>query len=377
MLKSIGVFRALDVRLNHAEFAASFRNFKPFFAANLTPEIKQYLTEKKVDYKDIQLKPRLVFDPIYPLLRKTDFTPWLAYDNEVLDEVVNNLDIMEIYEPYFFYSSQIADLAKKKSIPLVTEIWTSFATHPSVYVPPYSLLVKNVIRKTDLFVLRSEKALSYLERFTIPSSKKIVIYHGVNIKRFYPSKKHHEKIRILFVGALAPHKGLDDLLAVFPDLTHKYPNKLELIICGSGPLKKQIERMAETLPIAFHGQVSNLDLPEIYRSAAIYCQPSKDYIFMGVKGGEEFAGYTFMEALASGLPIVSTYCGGIPEIVGEDNALITQGSRRELFSELDKYIVNKTLRVETSLKNRERAEKLFDLSKQVSILEKTITMKLS
>lgn len=377
MLKNIGVFRALDVRFTHAEFAASFSNLQPTFIANATHEIKKYLNGLKISCKDMSLKPSLLFDPIYPLVRKTDFTPWLQFDLEVLNAVVKPLDIYEIYEPYFFYSSQIADVAKKNNMPLVTEIWTSFPQHPSHYVPPYSFLVKNVVKKTDLFVFRSERAQTYLESFRIPKNKKTVIYHGVNLKRFFPVRKKHEKIRILFIGALDTHKGLDDLLAVFPDLVEKYPNKLELIICGVGSMKDHVVHAAQSLPIDYKGFVSHLDLPEVYRNADIYCQPSKDYVLFGIKGGEEFAGYTFMEAMASGLPIVSTYCGGIPEIVGDKNTLITQGKKEDLFAALDKLIANASLREESGIRNRMRAKKLFDLHKQTQLLEKVIRDRLS
>lgn len=378
MLKNIGIFRALDVRFAHAEFAASFSGLEALFAANIDGALKKYIRSLRVSYKDIPLKPRLLFDPVYPLLKKTDFTPWQEFDHDIVNSVCKGLDLYEIYEPYFYYASQIANLAKKNDVPLVTEIWTSFSQHPSHIIPPYSFLVKNVVEKTDLFVFRSEKAQSFLNAYSIPKNKKSVIYQGVNVKRFFPAKKKdNERIRILFVGALDAHKGLDDILAVFPKLDDKYPKKLELIICGKGTLQKVVDKAALSLPITYKGFVSHLDLPDIYRSADIYCQPSKDYMFFGVKGGEEFAGYTFMEAMASGLPIIATYCGGIPEIVGNKNSLITQGNRNELYKSLDTFIASKSLRQETGLQNRHRAENEFDIYEQTKKLEKIIKDRLS
>ena len=158
MKSKIGIFRALDVRFAHAEFAASFQEFTPVFTANISPDIKKYLEKQKVIYHDLQLVPAYFADPLFPLLKKTDFTPWLVFNPEVVNAISSQLQFFEIYEPYFFYSSQIADIAKKKGKPLITELWTSFPEHPSRYLPPYSFLVKNVLEKTDLFLLRSKRA---------------------------------------------------------------------------------------------------------------------------------------------------------------------------------------------------------------------------
>lgn len=369
---SIGIFRALDVRMSHVEFVADFRDFHASLIAPKSSELKKVLTEVAIKTYSIPLMPRWLFDPVYPLLKKTDFTPWLQFDTKQLSKISCAFDVYEIYEPYFFYSSQIADLACKNKVPLITEIWTSFPEHPSLYCPPYNILVKNVVSKTDLFVLRTKRAHSYLQSFLIPEEKKVTLYHGVNLQRFFPLTKDDAIITILFVGALASHKGLDDLLSVFPLLVEKYPKKLKLVICGDGPMRNEIIKLAHQLPIEYKGFVSNTDLPEIYRESDIYCQPSKDYYFLGVKGGEEFAGYTFMEALASGLPIVATQCGGIPEIVGNENYLIQQANKEQLVNALETYIANPSLRNETGKKNRKRAEQLFDLAKQTQKLETLI-----
>lgn len=377
MKRKIGIFRGLDVRIPQAEFAASFSKLHPFFGANLNDDLRKYLSASAIDYKDIPLRPAFFADPVFPFLKKTDFTPWLEFDRHILATHMAKLDIVEVYEPYFFYSSQVADFAKKRKIPLVTEIWTSFGGHPSKYIPPYNHVVKNVIEKTDLFVLRSERAHRFLESFQIPARKKVTVYHGVNTVRFSPGNSKHSVVRILFVGALATHKGLDDLLAVFEQLSLSYPNKLELVICGDGPLREKVISMSTCLPIRYVGQISNLALADIYKEADIYCQPSKDYYLFGIKGGEEFAGYTFMEALASGLPIVSSYCGGIPEIVGNDNFLTEQGNKEALYKTLNKLITNPSLRDEIGKKNRQRALSFFDLSTQTQKLEKLILEKLS
>jgi glycosyltransferase involved in cell wall biosynthesis len=212
-----------------------------------------------------------------------------------------------------------------------------------------------------------------LSQFKIPESKKVLIYHGVNLKRFYPAKKRNrDKIRILFVGALTGSKGLDDILEIFPELVKESFGKIELVVCGRGPLQGRVIKMSGTLPIKYIGQISNLDLPNIYRSSDIFCGPSKDVSFFGIKYIEEGFGFVFAESLASGLPIVTNDSGAIKEAVGSDNFVNKQGDTKTLKDSLLELINDDKMRMSIGIKNRIRAEKMFDLEKQVAEEEKEI-----
>lgn len=371
--KKIAVVRGLDVRSTHAEFACQFKRLSAVFVGNLDTELITYLKKRRLKYFDLSLKAPFLVDPVQIFLGKRTHQSWLHFDDNKLKKALSGIDVFEIYEPYFFYSGQVADIAKETGKFLITEIWTSFPEHPARLVPPYCFNVKRVVKQTDLFILRSQKALNYLEPFKIPDRKKVMVYHGVNLKRFYPKRiKTGDKVKILFVGALGKHKGLDDLLAVFSKLTAEYKNKLELLVCGRGSLKNKVVAMTKALPIKFFGQISHSNIPEIYRQADIFCGPSKEFSTLGIKRWEEFVGYTFMEALATGLPIIATKCGGIPEVVGKNNTLVPQGNRTALFSALKELILDSQKRKIIGKENRERAVKLFDLEKQVKLTEEII-----
>jgi len=341
-------------------------------AGDLDIEMKTFLKKEKIDYFDLPLKKKFIIDPVKLIKGKTTHQSWVYFDQKKLNDALKDIDLIEIYEPYFFYSKQVALIAHKNNIPLITEIWTSFPEHLARFVPPYSFNVKKVIEYSDLFILGSKKAVSYLKPFNISDDKKIVIYPGVNLKRFYPSKKHkvNSKITILFVGVLSVHKGLDDLLCVFEKLVKKYPNRLELIICGRGKMKREVIEETNLLPVKYLGQVSHLKIPEIYRKADIFCGPSKDYSILGIKRWEEFVGYTLLEAMASGLAVVASDSGAIPEIVGKNNLIIKKGDRNMLYKALNRLILNRNLSLKIGKLNRKRAIKLFDIKKQIIREEK-------
>jgi glycosyltransferase involved in cell wall biosynthesis len=371
--KKIAILRTLGVRIPHVEFAKSFKKFDPYLIGDLNKEVISYSRKLKVKYCDIPLKPACLIDPVKLILGRTVHQSWVGPDPKILDSVLKNIDIYQIYESYFFYSRYSANIAQKYNKPLVTEVWVCYPKHPSKYIPPYSINVRTVMNKTDFFIARSNSALNYLKEFRIPEKKISVIYQGLNLKRFYPRKnKREDSVKILFVGALIDIKGIDDILAVFPKLVRESKKKVELLVCGSGKLSTQVVAMSKSLPIKYFGEVPNNEIQKIYRMADIFCGPSKTLYTMGIKRIEEGFGLVFQEALASGLPIVTNRCGGVPEVVGHNNILNKQGNKIALLKSLLKLVDDSKTRTEIGLKNRKRAEKLFNLEKQTSLTEKEI-----
>ena len=370
--KKLAVIRSLDLRIVHAEHVTYFKNIIPTFISNYDEEISKFLKRKKTKYINLKLSPPFLLDPIKLLFNDTVHQSWLHFNQKDLEKTLKDLDIYQVQEPFFLYSGQVAKLAKKFNKPLIMAPFTCF-NHPSTVIPPYSLSVKKSINETDLFIMRSKKVNEYLSRFNIPDNKKVLIYHGVNTKRFFPTNsKENEVVKILFIGILHESKGLKDLLDIFPNLVKESSKKIELVICCSGSMEERVKNMAKYLPIKFLGQVSNLNLPQVYRNADIFCGPSKDWYTFGMIRWEESFGFVLVEAMASGLPIVTNDCGAIKEIVGENNFINTQNDKKALKKSLLELINNSTERLILGRKNRLRVLKMFDMEKQVKKEEKEI-----
>ncbi|MDP2649506.1 MAG: glycosyltransferase family 4 protein [bacterium] len=371
--KSIAIIRALDLRIVQAEHATHFRKFKSFFVSNENEEIENFLEKKNATCVKLKLAHSYLFDPVRLLFGGTSHQSWLIFDNRSLENTLRPIDFYQIQEPFFPYSGQIAGMAEKFNKPLIMAPWMCF-NHASTYIPPYSLSVKKAIDQTDLYIMRTKRVNNYLSRFKIPDRKKVLIYHGVNLKRFFPiEKKDDGKIKILFVGILDSSKGLDDILDIFPKLIKETKKRVELVICGKGNLEGKVRDMAKTLPINYLGQVSNLTLPSIYRNADIFCGPSKNKYFLGIMIWEENFGFVFVEAMACGLPIVANDCGAIKEVVGEDNYVNEQGNKEALLKSLLELINDKNIRRKIGIRNRKRAESYFDMEKQIIEEEKEIS----
>lgn len=296
---------------------------------------------------------------------------WKLVD-ELIEEKVKKADAVNVTDTYYFYTTQVAKLAKKYNKPLITTIWMTISNHITSWFAPYSFNTRFVINNTKLFILRNKTAYRFTDSLGIKRNKTTAIYKGVDINLFKPrNKKNNEKVNILFVGVLIKSKGIDSLIKVFKKLSKKYRN-IKLTIVGSGRLEKSLKKLAFGYPVKFYGYTNYQKLANIFSQADIFCAPSRPIYWFGIKVWEEYFSYTLMEAQAAGLPIVTTNIGGIPEEVDNKNYLIPPNDKKALYNAIESLILDSKKRIELGKINRLRAEKLFDAKKQAKLTEDAI-----
>jgi len=113
--------------------------------------------------------------------------------------------------------------------------------------------------------------------------------------------KNSEKIRILFLARLLREKGLFETLEAFNSLLETYTN-IELIIAGDGKDREELEsKVSDNANIIVTGYVEGQDKIDLFRTSHIYCLPSYS----------EGLPISILEAMAFGLPVVTTPVGGL------------------------------------------------------------------
>lgn len=126
---------------------------------------------------------------------------------------------------------------------------------------------------------------------------------------------------IMFTGRPVPQKGIKELLIAFKQLCNRY-NNVKLVIVGNSGFGKeiktdfdnQLEEISESIKdkVIFTGFIHNSKMPQIHAMADIAVIPS---IY------DDPAPLVVMECMASGLAVITTDSGGIPEYVGENNCI--------------------------------------------------------
>ncbi|OGD83674.1 hypothetical protein A2572_01485 [Candidatus Collierbacteria bacterium RIFOXYD1_FULL_40_9] len=278
-----------------------------------------------------------------------------------LNKAIDGADIVHVAETYYGYVRQ-AIRAKRRGLvkKVVTTVWETI---------PFNNQSLSGRRKNkfyakeniDHFIAVTTKAKTALIKEGVREEKITVIPMGVDLDRFKPrpNKKNKRDINILCVARLVPEKGIMDLINAFWDLKKTCKN-LNLTIVGSGPLKKEISGFKNIY-------IKNVPYNKIhleYANADIFCLPSQT-----TKTWEEQFGMCLVEAMASGIPVVSTKTGAIPEVCGEVALLVKPQTPHALYNALHKLIYNNNQRQKMGREGRLLAENRYDpkkIAKQIA-----------
>jgi glycosyltransferase involved in cell wall biosynthesis len=213
-------------------------------------------------------------------------------------------------------------------------------------------LTRWIWRRADRVVAVCE-SLGGLARNTLPTLKYVVVPNGVDLALYRPPSTRRlprsDRVRCLAVTRLVERKGLADLIHAMSLLPR---DRFELEIVGSGPAEQSLRELVAKLGLADSVTLSGtLDRPATahrYREADLFTLASR----------EEAFGNVFAEALASGLPVVGSTVGGIPELVhhGQNGLLVPPRNPRALAAAIRHLADDPALRLQMSLRNRAQAE---------------------
>lgn len=209
----------------------------------------------------------------------------------------------------------------------------------------------NLAKRADAIIAVSEYTKKELVRVLNISPDKIhVVPNGVNLKRFKPLKRKNTGRRIGYVGGLGKRKNVKTLIRSFALVLEEIPDA-ELVIGGTGPQKENLKILTKQLGITsrtkFVGFIPNNKMNEFYNSLDIFVFPSL---------GEGF-GMPVLEAMAAGVPVITSNVSSLPEICDSAAILVPPRKSMTLAQKISLLIKNKKMRERMKRKGIENSKR--------------------
>jgi len=267
-------------------------------------------------------------------------------------------------------------IAMQLEIPLVTTFHgfdATLKTHAMLGSPAwfrYPLLRRKLAREGNLFLCASSFIRQKLLETGFPEARTHTHYIGVDCQTIRPRADFEETPLILHVARLVEVKGTRYLLRAFATLARKY-DRVQLLIIGDGPLRRQLHALTASLGIRdrveFLGAVPHVAVLSWMRKAAMLVLPG----IRTATGREEGLGMVLLEAAATGLPIVGSRVGGIPECMleGKTGFLVPERDEDALARRMAELLEDPVRRHRMGAAGRALVEDRFDIDRQTAVLE--------
>lgn len=297
-------------------------------------EIQRYFTERGAD--------TLPF-PVEPIHFDTQCGPWPRRLKNILleryaareprlvpfRERLRGFDLIQTWEIFTDWTAEALEARETSGIPLCTMVWDNLPCNME-RDPRRAAIKRRALAASDRFIVHTERSRRMLLLEGASPDRIVQVNPGVDTELFSPGPRYREifnvcedEFVILFVGWFLPRKGLDFLLFALrelmngPDTRTKKPR---LLVIGSGPGKERIDTLLTRLDLkdacSFPGSLPYDAMPEAFRAADAFVLPS-----IAAPEWQEQFGMSLIEAMACGVPTISTRSGAIPEIVGDAGVL--------------------------------------------------------
>ena len=241
----------------------------------------------------------------------------------------------------------------------------SFTLHgPADFFEPLRWRLDEKTKRAAFVATISNYARAQLMYFSDPAhwDRIHIIHCGVSPQRYEAAAApERDTCELLFVGRIAPVKGLRLVLEAMRDLADALP-ELRLTIVGDGPDRALIETAAKPLGdrVRFTGYLSQDDVAEALKEADIFVLPSF----------AEGVPVCLMEAFASSRPVIATQVAGVGELVktGENGILVPPGNAAELADAIRQLARDPDLRAAMGARGRRQVEVDFDIDVEAARL---------
>lgn len=253
--------------------------------------------------------------------RKTEVIAWLLKARGLYRKLVSS-NKYDLVHAFFGFPSGWLCYKNPSDLPYIVSLRGSDVPGYNPRLGLDYILLSGCFRKiwrNAAAVVANSKGLADLATAFTPDVHIDVIPNGVDMRLFAPANNRvlNSPVRLLTVCRLITRKRIDLLIDTIAEVKRQGID-LQLTIAGQGNLLERLRNHADSLgvleQVIFLGRVPAEQMPQIYRNHDIFVMSS---IHEGMSNA-------MLEALASGLPIITTQCEGVEELVSDNGIVVSR-----------------------------------------------------
>jgi glycosyltransferase involved in cell wall biosynthesis len=322
--------------------------------ADLVPEIDRLLKRKKLSAP--------IVDAIASWGRRTDFLRLYQAIYIGLRLQENGIDHLHAH---------FAGMAARTAFWVDKFFKTSFSFtgHANDIFAPrnFEIGLDKLMESARAVVTVSDFGVRYLkERFPAVAAKIHRVYNGIDPAKFQRADFCGSKQLIIAIGRLIEKKGFGDLVRAC-EILRSRGRDVRCQIIGEGPLETTLRNEINNCGLLEHvlltGPLPQTEIRARLASATVFVLPC----IAEQSGAMDNLPTVIMEAMAAGLPVVTTNVGGVPEMVldGETGSLVSPNDPAALAAAIEKFLVHSALAGKFGQAGYERTQALFSIEKNV------------
>jgi colanic acid/amylovoran biosynthesis glycosyltransferase len=343
--------------------------------------VKTFVVTKEVQnpgqfpFDDIEVIPRRRTNLLaHGWLKFVERRPPIVYRGEyqTLDSLLqrHRADLMHIY--FGHTGVHLLPFIEQWHKPCVVSFHGADVAHKPE-IKDYPAKLRRLFDAVPLVFARSQSLADRLVQLGCPPEKLRLNRTGIPLKEFPFVERQppqNGKWRVLQACRLIPKKGLATSLRAFAIFKKDNPHA-QFFIAGKGPLQPELEMLAAGLGILrdvhFVGFLSQPNLMQLYASSHLFLHPSET----SANEDQEGVPNSLLEAMATGLPVVATRHGGIPEAVdhGRTGFLVAEEDHVALAKAMQHITSAPHLLKEMGTRARETVVRRFEQEAQIELLE--------
>src|SRR6266581_731436 len=325
------------------------------------PEEKELLEEVQRASKERRLTPAIIA-ALDEWGRRTDFLR--LYQAVYVGLLLQEAGISHVH-------AHFAGMAARTAfwIARFFPVTFSFTAHANDIFAPrnFEIGLDRLVDAARIIVTVTDYAARFLrERFPNRADCIYRVYNGLNLAEFGRTDFSSTPPLIVAVGRLIAKKGFADLIRACGLITEG-GKPLQCEIIGEGPLEQELRAQIEQLDLqnraALSGAKLQREVRQRFAAASVFVLPS----VVDPEGGIDNLPTVIMEAMATGLPVISTNIGGIPEMVVENETgfLVQPGDAAAMADAIQTVISDPALAQKMGRAGYERAQRLFSIERNV------------